>query len=132
MIFTQACRGEMRDYGALVETDGGCSLSVSAAKDTVSASPRIMSDGESKIPNESDFFYGYATTEGYVAWRNSVYGSWYISELCQTLISYASYASLTDMMTITNDRVSSKSACKGQYKATSQYTSNLRKKVYFL
>ena len=91
-----------------------------------------MSDGESKIPSESDFFYGYATTEGYVAWRNSAYGSWYISELCQTLMSYATYASLTDMMTITNARVSDKSASDEQYKATSQYTSNLCKKVYFL
>lgn len=60
-----------------------------------------------------------------------MYGSWYISELCQSLISYAPYASLTEIVTVTNDRVCSRVTTDGKFKASSQYTSNLRKKVFF-
>ncbi len=119
------------DRGVRVETDGGEVATMSEEDVVTPTASRTMSDGGSKIPSTSDFFYSYATTEGYVAWRNSVYGSWYISELCQSLTSYATYASLTEMVTNTNNKVSERSTSDGRHKASSQFTSNLRKKVFF-
>ena len=41
------------------------------------------------IPNESDFLVGYATVPGYVSYRNTNHGSWYISKLCEALEKYS-------------------------------------------
>ena len=66
MFFIQACRGSARD-GRVDEGE------IEAIE----------------VPSEADFFFGYATTAGYVAWRNVKHGSHYITVLCQTFCKYA-------------------------------------------
>jgi len=36
-----------------------------------------------KIPTEADIFIAYATTPGFVSWRNSMKGSWFVQAICQ-------------------------------------------------
>ena len=68
---------------------------------------KVASDSDVKIPRSSDFYFSYATASGHKAWRDEDKGSWYVSELCKTLASYAKYNSLDQMMNIVNGKVGS-------------------------
>ena len=96
----------------------------------LSGPSHVASDSDTKIPSALDFYFGYATAGGHVAWRNLDNGSWYISELCRNLASYAGFASLGDVMTITNKRVSTEYVNAG-YKQATEVTSRLGNDVFF-
>ena len=44
---------------------------------------------EETIPNEADFLLSYATLPGYVSYRSSTHGSWYITKLVEMLDIHA-------------------------------------------
>lgn len=128
MFFMQACRGTMKDKGVNVEADDDA---MEDEQRVLSPSGvRVMTDDDSKIPSAKDFYFGYATASGHVAWRDLDNGSWYISELCRSLASYARFASLSDMMTITNRRVGSVYA-NLEYKQSTEATTRLGNDVFF-
>ncbi len=85
-----------------------------------------------KIPEEADFLYGFATPSGYCAHRPKS-GSWYISELCRSLASYARFADLKSMLEITNYRVGREYATQDLFpkKEAPEFTSGLTKRVLF-
>ena len=121
-----ACRGLLKDTG------------VEADDDEMEPEPRVLSssgvrvatDSDSKIPAAEDFYFGYATANGHVAWRDLDNGSWYISELCRSLASYSKFASLNDMMTIINKRVGT-TYTHADYKQSTESTTRLSNDVFF-
>ena len=114
LFFLQACRGHLTEESVTIVADG-----------EIRPTP-----GE--IPQTADFFFGYATPLGHVAWRDFKHGSWYISELCYTLCERSTYTSLSDIMTEVCNRVS----CGDEYKMigyrmTPEMTSRLNRNVFF-
>lgn len=52
-----------------------------------------------KLPTDADILVAYATTPGYVSWRNSAKGSWFIQSICEVFAQYAKDEHVMDMMT---------------------------------
>ncbi len=52
-----------------------------------------------KIPRHADVLIAYATTPGYVSWRNSLKGSWFVQALCQVFAKHAKDEDLLSMLT---------------------------------
>ena len=139
LFFLQACRGKMKERA--VSTDSGENLplqtpQLSESSIVLTSTPgdhrNISTDSDNEIPASADFFFGYATPLGYVAWRDDDYGSWYISELCRSLCEMYRYASLNDIMAKVHERV----ACGDEYKyidykVSPESTTRLHKNVFF-
>ena len=120
MFFIQACRGDREDEGhKLAEED--VTQRDSGGKQPPSAHT---------IPQEADFFFGYATPLGNAAYRSRRHGSWYISELCKVLTKLAYTSNLSNMMRKVNDNVC-KAFTKEGYKQTAEFVDRLRKEVHF-
>ena len=138
VFFLQACRGKMKERAVNISTDSGESMPLQipptepATISTSSANRRISTDSDNEIPASADFFFGHATPLGYVAWRDDDHGSWYISELCQSLCEMYRYASLSDIMTRVNERVACGDDYKYlDYKVSPESTTRLQKNVFF-
>lgn len=116
LFFIQACRGEGEKLGLEVEKDSGGATRV----------PNITAT----IPQEADFFFGYATPTGNAAYRSKRHGSWYICELCKVLAQHAYTHSLSSMMKKVNNQVS-KAYTKEGYKQCPEFVDRLRKEVHF-
>ena len=53
-----------------------------------------------RSPIEADFLVAYATVPGYVSWRNSARGSWFIQSICEIFAKFAKSADVLDMLTM--------------------------------
>merc|ERR1712179_556700 len=78
LFFIQACQGSKTDSGTEVQIDSSDSI---------------------KIPNHADFLIGYSTIPGFLSWRNSNTGSWFIQSLCDVLRSEGHSLDLLSIMT---------------------------------
>lgn len=54
----------------------------------------------------SDIIICYATTKGYVAFRDTDEGSWFIQKFVDTMAEYTPIKSFIEILDITNERVS--------------------------
>jgi len=107
----QSGSSELVDKGVSIEKDsGGSRLSI--------------------IPQEADFFFGYATPLGYAAYRSQRHGSQYIRELCKVFTQSAYNRNLSSMMKKVNFQVS-KAFIKDGLKQCSEYVDRLRSEVHF-
>ena len=121
IFFVQACRGEKESEGLEIQKDAvGHEPSGNKAPPSITAS----------IPQDTDFFFGYATPLGSAAYRSERYGSWYISTLCEVLREYAYTDNLSSMMKKVNNKISRADTDRG-FKQCSEYVDRLRKKVHF-
>ena len=118
MFFIQACRGDLEDKGHKLEE---------VQRD--SGGPKQPSIAHT-IPQEADFFFGYATPLGNAAYRSRRHGSWYISELCKVMTMQGYTSNLGNMMRKVNDNIC-KAFTKEGYKQTSEFVDRLRKEVHF-
>ena len=126
MFFMQACRGTMKDRGVAADGDE----MEEETKILSSTGVRVATDSDTKIPSANDFYFSFATASGHVAWRDLDNGSWYVSELCRSLTSYARFASLNDIMTITNKRVGSVYDNEG-YKQSTEIVARIQNDIFF-
>ena len=122
LFFIQACRGKKRDSAVkgYEETD-----SFQQTNETADGFKEVI------LPSQSDFLLSFSTVEGYVSWRHSEYGSWYVRDLVEVFTKNAFDEHLLDMLTMVNDKVSKRSASKDGSKQTSSVKTELRKKLYF-
>ncbi len=117
LFFIQACRGEGEHKGLELEKDSG---------GATQKPPAITAT----IPQEADFFFGYATPTGNAAYRSRRHGSWYISELCKVLTQHAYTHNLSSMMKKVNNQVA-KAYTKEGYKQCPEFVDRLRREVHF-
>ena len=120
MFFIQACRGDLEDKGHKLDEEEVTQRD-SGGKQPPSAHT---------IPQEADFFFGYATPLGNAAYRSRRHGSWYISELCKVLTRHAYTSNLSNMMRKVNDNICQAFTKEG-YKQTAEFVDRLRKGVHF-
>uniref|UniRef100_A0A8C1VUD4 Caspase 9, apoptosis-related cysteine peptidase n=1 Tax=Cyprinus carpio TaxID=7962 RepID=A0A8C1VUD4_CYPCA len=139
LFFIQACGGGEKDTGFEVSSDE-VEPSLSGTDDQMDAIPISSSsdslstydetDARATLPTPSDILVSYSTFPGYVSWRHTQAGSWYVENLDRVLEENAATDDLVTMLTMVNDAVSQISA-KGLYKQTSAFFHVLRKLLYF-
>ncbi|CAI8040687.1 Caspase-3 [Geodia barretti] len=142
VFIVQACRGGKFDYGVDSEsTDGGDT----AADDNEQSSQfdRVIekaldadeTDGggysREALPTEADFVLAYATVPGYVSWRNSEYGSWFIKAFVDTMRELASKEHFMDILTEVNRKVAYDFQSRGRNKQIPAPVTMLTRKLYF-
>ena len=127
IFFIQACRGLGRMFSTYIRADS-CNEGVPEPQRS-SEAVGVPSSSIS-IPNDADFFFGYATPPGKVAWRDEHHGSWYISEICRSLCARSSYADLVSMITMVHNEVGTHYSNQN-FKQAPEMTHRLRKQVQF-
>ncbi|KAM5324996.1 caspase-10 [Glossophaga mutica] len=116
LFFIQACQGEEIQSSVCVEADAVC---------PESTHPPL----QDSVPVEADFLLGLATVPGYVSFRHTTEGSWYIQSLCNYLKDWVPrHQDILSILTAVNDDVSRRGAVKKQMP---QPVFTLRKKVIF-
>ena len=95
---------------------------------------KVYDSGESTfhstIPRDANFFFGYATPPGKVAYCSRKHGSWYISELCRVFTQHGYHDSLSSMMRRVNRQVSA-AFTKDGYKQCTEFVDRLQREVHF-
>lgn len=145
----QACRGGRFDYGVELEatdsagddlpahTDAELKEMVEEQYDTIISraldDPDETDGGSYKgaLPTEADFVLAYATVPGYVSWRNSEYGSWFIKALVDTMYELVAKEHLLDILTEVNRRVAEEFQSKGRNKQIPGPVTMLTRKLFF-
>ncbi|VDN05970.1 unnamed protein product [Thelazia callipaeda] len=133
LFFLQACRGQQYDCGfesELDETDGYFDRWISCSSSKTKGS--LAKKEIRKSPAEADILVAYATTPGYVSWRNSLKGSWFIQSICQIFAQYAKSNDILSMLTLVNKQVADAfESSPGSFKQMPDHSSRLRKSFYF-
>ncbi|XP_061591044.1 caspase-9 [Cololabis saira] len=139
LFFIQACGGGEKDTGFEVSPEES-SLSISGLDDETDAIPTSSSsdslsisdetDARTTLPTPCDILVSYSTFPGYVSWRDTESGSWYVEILDRILEDNAATDDLVTMLMMVNHEVSQNSA-KGVYKQMPGSFNFLRKLLYF-
>ncbi len=82
------------------------------------------------LPAEADFILAYATVPGYVSWRNSEYGSWFIKAFVDTVHELAKSEHFMDILTEVNRKVAEEFQSKGRNKQIPAPVSMLTRKLF--
>ena len=121
----QACRGDYFDKG----TDQPDSA---IAEEMMTDDSDTTIDGKLRsIPSAADMFVGYATIPGFVSWRNSERGSWFVQSIIKTFREYSKEEHLIDMMVRVNQCVATEFEASGHNKQVPSPVVRLTKKLYF-
>ncbi|XP_054706042.1 caspase-9 [Grus americana] len=133
LFFIQACGGEQRDRGFVVDCDSpgdeapGGSLESDATPFQPPSANMDEPDAVASLPTPSDILVSYSTFPGFVSWREVSSGSWYVETLDSVLEQYASSEDLLNMLL----RVANAVSAKGTYKQIPGCFNFLRKKFFF-
>ncbi|KAM3851568.1 caspase-1-like [Vipera latastei] len=87
VVIIQACRGEQRGY--LMETEEDSATSAPASLQSDSYTKQLQTDAVQKIHVESDFICLYSTTPDHLSWRHPKSGSFFITQLIDTIKKHA-------------------------------------------
>ncbi|KAM5266069.1 caspase-10 isoform 1-T1 [Hipposideros larvatus] len=116
LFFIQACQGEEIQPSISIDAD---------AINPESTNPPL----QDSVPVEADFLLGLATVPGYVSFRHTTEGSWYIQSLYNHLKDLVPrHEDILSILTAVNDDVSRRGGTKKQMP---QPVFTLRKKVVF-
>uniref|UniRef100_W5UJ92 Caspase-9 n=1 Tax=Ictalurus punctatus TaxID=7998 RepID=W5UJ92_ICTPU len=139
LFFIQACGGGEKDTGFEVSPEEvqhtavrldeqADAIPTSSSSDSLSLSDEP--DARASLPTPSDILVSYSTFPGYVSWRDTNTGSWYVETLDCVLETNAATDDLATMLILLNHEVSQISA-KGLYKQMPGSFNFLRKLFYF-
>ncbi|XP_073511666.1 caspase-9 isoform X2 [Phyllobates terribilis] len=136
LFFIQACGGEEKDRGCAVDLgDSGerprypqtNSLQSDATAVPPDPTDADETDAQAILPTTSDILVSYSSYPGFVSWRETRSGSWYVENLDEVLAQCAGTCDLQSMLVMVADRV----AVKGTYKQIPVYFNSLRKRFFF-
>ncbi|NXU94932.1 CASP9 protein, partial [Xiphorhynchus elegans] len=133
LFFIQACGGEQKDRGFIVDCDSpkdeapGASLESDATPFRAPLGNVDEPDAIACLPTPSDILVSYSTFPGFVSWREAS-GSWYVETLDTVLEKYAHSEDLLNMLL----RVANAVSAKGRYKQIPGCFNFLRKKFFFM
>ncbi|XP_053431316.1 caspase-9 isoform X2 [Nycticebus coucang] len=135
LFFIQACGGEQKDHGFEVASEdrapegraSGSNPEPDATPFQEGSRTSDQLDAISSLPTPSDIFVSYPTFPGFVSWRDTQNGSWYIETLDRVFEQWAHSEDLQSLLL----RVANAVSVKGIYKQMPGYISFLRKKFFF-
>ncbi|XP_002197219.4 caspase-6 isoform X5 [Taeniopygia guttata] len=130
IFIIQACRGDKHDDAVIAHdsADG----SESPGNET-----EVDAAGVYTLPAGADFIMCYSVAQGYYSHRDTINGSWYIQDLCETLRKHGSSLEFAELLTVVNRKVSCRRVgmCKDinaiGKKQIPCFASMLTKKLYF-
>ncbi|NXU14859.1 CASPA protein, partial [Pardalotus punctatus] len=123
LFFIQACQGKNIHRPVYVDTD--------AQIPALSSMQENFSLSES-IPEEADFLLGMATVDGYVSFRHTEEGTWYIQALCSKLqLLVPRGEDILSILTEVNEDVARRVSPSGTKKQMPQPAYTLRRKFVF-
>ncbi|NXG45253.1 CASP9 protein, partial [Psilopogon haemacephalus] len=134
LFFIQACGGDQRDRGFVVNCDAlgeeapGGPLESDANPFQTPQGSVDQPDAMACLPTPSDILVSYSTFPGYVSWREASRGSWYVETLVNVLQQCAHTEDLQSMLVKVTDAVSA----RGVYKQIPGCFNFLRKKFFFM
>ncbi|XP_043355953.1 caspase-9 isoform X2 [Dermochelys coriacea] len=134
LFFIQACGGEQKDRGVEVDSDSpvnqprGGSVESDATPFQIQPGNLDEPDAVASLPTPSDIFVSYSTFPGFVSWRDTQTGSWYVETLDCVLEQYAPTEDLLCMLV----RVAHAVSAKGKYKQMPGTFNFLRKQFFFM
>ncbi|XP_019623613.1 PREDICTED: caspase-2-like isoform X1 [Branchiostoma belcheri] len=144
LFFIQSCRGAKVDRGTVSPRDAPDAAGGLNEQSLPSQLFGTLQGGEDvpdaarcvDQPTRTDMFFGYATQEGNMAFRNETQGSWYIQAIDKVFRQHAADTHVADMMTMVNKMVAEQTAhCENSNytggKEASEFLSNLQKNLYF-
>jgi hypothetical protein len=139
VFIIQACRGGKFDYGVDSEaTDGPVHMDMASKEFDPVVEKALDADetdggGYSReaLPTEADFILAYATVPGYVSWRNSEYGSWFVKAFVDTMREQAAREHFMDILTEVNRKVAFDFQSRGRNKQIPAPVTMLTRKLYF-
>ncbi|XP_027964293.1 caspase-9 isoform X2 [Eumetopias jubatus] len=133
LFFIQACGGEQKDHGFEVacaspeDRTSGSDPESDAAPFQEGPGPFDQPDAVSSLPTPSDIFVSYSTFPGFVSWRDTKRGSWYVETLDGVFEQWAHSEDLQTLLL----RVANAVSQKGIYKQIPGCFNFLRKKLFF-
>ena len=132
VFLLQACRGGQFDHGVTFEQtdDGETKAIVNVAE--VLGEDETDGGGYTKVllPDDADFLLAYATTPGFVSWRNSAFGTWFIKAFVDTMYAQAGQDHLMDILTEVNRKVAEEYQSRELKKQMPAPVTMLRYKLY--
>uniref|UniRef100_A0A0R3S1P8 Caspase-2 n=1 Tax=Elaeophora elaphi TaxID=1147741 RepID=A0A0R3S1P8_9BILA len=133
LFFLQACRGQRYDHGFGAGSDGSDGYFDRWFTCTTPKPKNSLTvEQKTKSPIEADILVSYATTPGYVSWRNSMKGSWFVQSICEVFAKYAKSTDILSMLTLVNKKVADAfESSIGSFKQIPDHSSRLRKAFYF-
>ncbi|XP_077575544.1 caspase-6-like [Stigmatopora nigra] len=125
----QACRGDKHDEPVMVYD----------AVDSVIQTNEVVTDASAvhTLPAGADFIMCYSVAQGYYSHRETLNGSWYVQDLCELLKKYGDTLEFTELLTLVNRTVASRSVLASKdkdsigKKQVPCFASMLTKKLYF-
>ncbi|XP_044093154.1 caspase-9 isoform X1 [Neovison vison] len=133
LFFIQACGGEQKDHGFEVASASpedrtpGSDPESDAVPFQEGPGPCDQPDAVSSLPTPSDIFVSYSTFPGFVSWRDTKSGSWYVETLDGVFEQWAPSEDLQTLLL----RVANAVSQKGIYKQIPGCFNFLRKKLFF-
>ncbi|XP_014639374.1 PREDICTED: caspase-9 isoform X2 [Ceratotherium simum simum] len=133
LFFIQACGGDQKDYGFEVVSTSpedrtpGSDSEPDAAPFQEGPGAFDQPDAVSTLPTASDIFVSYSTFPGFVSWRDTKSGSWYVETLDGVFEQWAHSEDLQTLLL----RVANAVSVKGIYKQSPGCLNFLRKKLFF-
>ncbi|XP_054997880.1 caspase-6-like [Sorex araneus] len=100
IFIIQACRGDKLEEPAQPMEE------VDATRLPDSNETQVDAASVYTLPAGADFLMCYSVAEGYVSYRDTVFGSWYIQDLCEVLARYGTTLEITELLTLVNKKVS--------------------------
>ena len=149
IVLLQADRGGIFDYGVdMVFTcpnhksdSGHGEKDHRHAYDTLKTATELLSRKEvlkweheedvQRLPAEADFVIVYATPPGYVSWRNSAFGSWFMKAVVDVMYDHAAKCHFLEILTILNSRLGRKFQSRDENKQITETAFRLMKLLYF-
>ncbi|NXP35479.1 CASP6 protein, partial [Leiothrix lutea] len=131
IFIIQACRGDKHD-DAVIAHDSTDSSSESLGNTTEVDAACVYT-----LPAGADFIMCYSVAQGYYSYRDTINGSWYIQDLCETLRKHGSSLEFTELLTVVNRKVSERRVGASKIinaigkKQIPCFVSMLTKKLYF-
>ncbi|NXS20072.1 CASPA protein, partial [Mystacornis crossleyi] len=123
LFFIQACQGNKIQCPVYVDTD--------AQTPGLSSVEENFSLFES-IPEDADFLLSMATVDGYVSFRHTEEGTWYIQALCSNLqLLVPRGEDILSILTQVNKDVAERASPSGKKKQMPQPAYTLRRKFIF-
>ena len=117
LFFLQACRGTVVDEG--IEADAVEPDAKSTSSHEEGVIQKVLAEDEedpklTALRTDADFLLAYATTPGFVSWRTSKKGSWFIQALVEVIKDNACKEDLASMLTMVNYKVATE--CQSCFK----------------
>ncbi|XP_054845450.1 caspase-6 [Eublepharis macularius] len=132
IFIIQACRGDKHDDPVIFHDTVDSTTAKSDVNETEVDAAAVYT-----LPAGADFLMCYSVAEGYYSHRETVNGSWYIQDLCDTIRKHGSSLEFTELLTLVNRKVSHRKVdvCRDigalGKKQIPCFASMLTKKLYF-